>query len=465
MIQPTQGYKFIQGNIKTINYITLCERNVVLNLARSYNSYGNVPNDFKSPLNGYTTAFDDYDEKVNYEETINLLKSNGWKEVYRTTDKITMLRPGDTKSKSSGNYEISKDRFSVFSTSTEFETETRYKKSAVYCILNHNGDWKEGAKELYNLGYGVEADKVINKPKTTAVNVNEIGKYIENYKNIWESVENWYDGKVEVGLPTGMEYVDTFFNYRKNALYTITAITSVGKTTIVQYLQVLGSVKHGLKWLIFAAENSPDDYAEVILGFYLKGNPKDFRMYDINKYNEGKKFIEDHFFFLNNCKSLDTALSLAKIFHKKHDIYALFVDPINSVQPTDNIESWDYPSTITAGRNVINFRKNYCSVWISQHPVISKQRENTMPNTTDGEMGAWASKADVSIVLHRDKNAVDSNLTFMKIDKVRSSKLGCSITPEDNYIHLNYNKYTFDISAPKFNENGTVNRLTYKNPI
>ncbi len=463
MIYPTKGYKFIQGDLKTVSYISDADREFLFNLAKSFNSYKDFKKDFEYENVTTKTAFDDYDQKVSDEETIDLLKSHGWKEAGRSADRVSMLRPGETKTAHSGYYELDKHRFSVFSTSTEFESETRYKNSAVYCVLNHNSDWREGAKALYDAGYGEQTK--VEKQNAPKIKEEDISKYLENYESIWNLVENWYDGKTEIVYDTGMEVVDNFFSYRKKSLYTITSITNVGKTTIVQYLQILGAARHGLKWLIFAAENSPDDYAEVLLGFYLQDNPKEVRKYNPEKYSKGKKFIEEHFYFLNNCKSLDLALSIAKVFYEKKDIYGLFVDPINSVQPTNEIESWDYPSTVTASRNVVNFRKNYCSVWISQHPTIGKQRENVMPSTTDGEMGAWASKADVSIVLHREKLALDNNITHLKIDKVRSKKLGCKITPEENLIHLHYKQYTFDVSAPKFHSNGTVERVTYRNPL
>ena len=51
---------------------------------------------------------------------IDLLKSHGWKEVRRNNEKIVFLRPGNTESKSSGDFNFGLGWFSVFTTSTEF---------------------------------------------------------------------------------------------------------------------------------------------------------------------------------------------------------------------------------------------------------------------------------------------------------------------------------------------------------
>lgn len=464
LIHPSNGYSFIQGRISTVSYISKLDRDFLISLARSYNTYRDDRKEVIVNNATIKTAFDDYDEKVSSEDTIGLLTNNGWKEVRRSGDRVMLLRPGSSDAKHSGYYELDKERFSVFSTSTDFEPETRYKKSAVYCVLEHGGDFKLAAKSLYKLGYGVTVE-VKTDVKIEEIKEDELENYAVPYSEIWGVVDDWYDGKIEIGLKTNMPRVDEFFRYRKKSLYTITAGTNIGKTTVTQFLQVLGSKLHGLKWLIFAAENSEDDYAETALSFYLNDNPKEVKKNDKKKHDEGRAFIEEHFIFLKDVRSVDKALQVAKAFYIKHNIYALFIDPINSVAPRENQDNWDYSEAITASRNIINFRKSYCSVWISQHPRIGKQREKGMPNTTDGEFGVFANKADISIVFDRDKGAVDANKTEMKIDKVRSKKLGCNITPDDHYIELYYQKYWFDLSAPVFNQNGTVTRQHYRNPL
>lgn len=465
MIQPTKGYKMIQGKISNVSKISKLDRDFLMSLARSYNEYRDERKEVIVENITTTTAFDDYDVKVSSEDTITLLKNHGWSEVRRSGDRVMMLRAGSSSAKHSAYYELDKDRFSVFSTSTEFEPETRYKKSAVYTVLEHGGDFKKSASKLYSLGYGVSEELIVELDKKNEVDVDELDKYVVPYSNIWSVVDDWYDGNIETGLVTGMPQVDEFFVFRRKSLYTITANTNIGKTTVTQFFQVLGSKKHGLKWLIYAAENSEDDYAESLLSFYLGDNPKDVKSRNKILHDKGREFIEEHFFFLKDVRSVEKSLKVAKAFCSKYDIYALFIDPINSVAPRDNQDNWDYSEAITASRKIVDFRREYCSVWISQHPRIGKQREKGMPSTTDGEFGVFANKADVSIVFNRDKGLVDNNKTEMKIDKVRSKRLGCNITPDDHYIELEYHKYWFNFSAPLFYSNGTVGREYYKNPI
>ena len=468
MIQPTKGYCFTQGRVSEANTISKVDRDFLMSLAKSYDTYRTKTTESTlKPSVIEKTAFDDYNERFSSEDTIDLLISHGWREVGRQSDKVLMLRAGSTDSKHSGHYNLSEERFSVFSTSTDFEPETRHNKAAVFCVLECGGDFKLAAKKLYELGYGTKTELDHSKKEVVQEEVNEddLSKYTVPYSDIWDIVDNWYDGKIEIGLKTGMPKVDNFFRYRKNSLYTITAGTNIGKTTVTQFLQVLGSKLHGLKWLIFAAENSEDDYAETLLSFYLQANPKIVKEQDRKRHDEGRLFIEKHFIFLKDVRSVDRALMVAKAFSLKHDIYALFIDPINSVAPRDNQDNWDYSEAVTASRNIVNFRKEYCAVWISQHPRIGKQRDKGMPSTTDGEFGVFANKADVSLVFDRDKGALDANKTEMKIDKVRSKKLGCNTTPDNQYIELYYQQYWFDMSAPVFEKNGTVTREYYRNPL
>jgi hypothetical protein len=85
---------------------------------------------------------------------IKALEKHGWTIVKHTNNKVIFKRPGNTDSKTSGDYSYEHNLFTVFTTSSIFEPLKGYKPAAVYTMLEHNGDFKAGAKSLADKGYG-----------------------------------------------------------------------------------------------------------------------------------------------------------------------------------------------------------------------------------------------------------------------------------------------------------------------
>ena len=179
---PTPGYTFIQGTPDKIPTITKDQREILLTLAKGFNTYEEVqlhsstaresdkgvskktPTENRSGL-GLNTwegvgSFEDYNDRG---DICELLIRHGWKEVENASDRIIFLRPGQTNTASSANWHKSKRLFKVWSSSTVFkDIEKAYNLSQVYAILEHGGDLSEASKKLYEMGYG---DK---KPKQRA---------------------------------------------------------------------------------------------------------------------------------------------------------------------------------------------------------------------------------------------------------------------------------------------------------
>jgi len=153
---PTPGYTYIQGEPKNIATITAKEREIIFNIAKSLNELDEP--EIKLPTtsaknNNFTglTPFDDYNQKG---DVVELLVSKGWKEVNRKGQRINLLRPGSTDSKTSGNFHIEKRTLRVFSTSTEFNTDKAYSPAQVFTLLECKGDYQLSYKRLLEMGYG-----------------------------------------------------------------------------------------------------------------------------------------------------------------------------------------------------------------------------------------------------------------------------------------------------------------------
>jgi putative DNA primase/helicase len=185
---PTPGYTRVSGNV--IHNITDEERNLLLDICRSYNEVYN-----ESELFERTTVekgkrllkspFDDYNSR---ESAATVASSYGWRAVGKfQADKLRMLRPGNTSSEHSGYYSQSKNRLSVFSTSTILEANKSYTPSELLTIYSFSGDWKKSFKFLLDAGYGQMVD-----PE------KEIKGFIEKLKSsrIVDVVHSTYGGVI-----------------------------------------------------------------------------------------------------------------------------------------------------------------------------------------------------------------------------------------------------------------------------
>jgi len=156
---PTIGYKYIQGEPGNIPTITPEEREVIFSISRSFNELPEeqlkpkVKTTTSSPIYNSTglSPFEDYNNRG---EVVELLESNGWKVTNERGQRINLLRPGQTDSKTSGNFHKGLRVLRIFSSSTEFNTEKGYNPSQVFSLLECNGDDKIAYRRLLEMGYG-----------------------------------------------------------------------------------------------------------------------------------------------------------------------------------------------------------------------------------------------------------------------------------------------------------------------
>lgn len=149
---PSGGYKIIQG--KKIPAITLEQRDMLLELARSYNEVIEPPKREYTLTNQskefFTTPWDDYNSRG---DIIGLLMKHGWVAVKQTAIRTYFRRPGKSKG-ISADYHHQRRLFKSFTTSSEFEEGHAYTHYGVFKVLECKGDSKEAAKKLIALGYG-----------------------------------------------------------------------------------------------------------------------------------------------------------------------------------------------------------------------------------------------------------------------------------------------------------------------
>lgn len=105
---------------------------------------------------------DDFEHKIDWADN-PLLGGAGWQVVagqhgsYRTWRRPGKDTPGIS---ATTGKDPDRDRLYVFSSSTEFDTETPYTKFGAYAVLHHGGDHTAAARHLARAGYGTPLERV-----------------------------------------------------------------------------------------------------------------------------------------------------------------------------------------------------------------------------------------------------------------------------------------------------------------
>lgn len=153
---PTPKYTYIQGEPGNIPTITPEDRDILFSISKSFNELEEIKTKVNTPTSTtYNSTglspFEDYNQRG---DIVGLLESKGWRVVNQRGERINLLRPGSTDSKTSGNYHTGLRVLRVFSSSTEFNPDKGYSPAQVFSLLECNGDNKLTYGRLLELGYG-----------------------------------------------------------------------------------------------------------------------------------------------------------------------------------------------------------------------------------------------------------------------------------------------------------------------
>jgi replicative DNA helicase len=178
---PTPKYTYIQGEPINIPTITPEDRDILFSISKSFNELEEVkPKVSTTSATTYNSTglspFEDYHQRG---DVVGLLESKGWRVVNKRGERINLLRPGSTDSKTSGNYHTGLRVLRVFSSSTEFNPDKGYSPAQVFSLLECNGDNKLTYRRLLELGYGEPYNGEDIRPtqvKTERIKVEVVNK-------------------------------------------------------------------------------------------------------------------------------------------------------------------------------------------------------------------------------------------------------------------------------------------------
>jgi len=164
-----QPYKLIRGDLSTIPTITPVERQMLHDMAQSFDKMPatdsfdlpTATGDDDRPRPG--DIFDDSDVRL-----ADIIGEHGWELAATAGTKEYWRRPGkrDGWSATVGAPGVGSDRLYVFTSSTDFDTNRSYTKYQAYTVLNHGGDFNAASRELYAKGFRARDDQTDTRPAT-----------------------------------------------------------------------------------------------------------------------------------------------------------------------------------------------------------------------------------------------------------------------------------------------------------
>lgn len=285
-------------------------------------------------------------------------------------------------------------------------------------------------------------------------------KFIRDPDYGWEKLEKFYDGNIELGVKTGFNFWDKHFQWKKNEFYSFTAPKGRGKTLLVTALQVIASICADWKWIIAAQENSVEDYKENLFRYLIHDDVNTVRKADPKKYMRVRRYINDHFIFID-VDTIEQALITAKYIgdnDDKESTYALFLDPINSFMAGYGYKGQvSYDNGAEIAKKLLDFSLTEFTVVITQHTIISKQRENNgVVSSVHAEGGWYLNKASYTCTINREQG---SNESVFNIDNVRNRKTGGKETKLSNSFILEWSPYDINIRMEELGSDSQTNVL------
>jgi len=403
------------------------------------------------------SVFDDYNQRG---DICSLLQQHGWKLVNEKGKKTIFLRPGQTTSQTSGNFDHEKNWFSVFTTSTEFEPQKAYLPYAVFAVLECNKDFSLAHKKLFELGFGDKPEENKKTQESTRVIKSRVNPEDEDFSFLAtpndydEYLQQVIDGTLPQGLTTGSPLLDQHYLFKEGNLLLTNGIDNTGKSVWTWWLMLLAAFYHGWRGIIFSSENTLGAFMRKCIQFYW-GKPL-YGKYAMTQteYLVAKKFIEDHFLLIKAQEDLynyKDIINMVKKTKKRESAkgkqlnYGM-IDPYNSLKI--DLSGFSKLNTHEYHYEALSEIKSYGQQnkfgWIvNNHAVTSAARMKDgerkyplAPRKEDTEGGQkFPNKADDFITIHRlTQHPTDWMLTEIHVRKIKDTETGGKPTPLDNPI-------------------------------
>jgi len=439
---PSEGYEVIYGDLTKINTISDSERAILMSTSILFDKGASKAKKFYSDDREYKDPFPKYNQDSDI--GIDLLLKHDWTIVRESELWVELTRPGKTEGVSAG-YNLEGCFLFSFTTSTDFETEQPYSNSAIFCMLEADGDYKVGYGKLGDMGYGEKKGKVKQEEEDDddddLTSLSFISKEGEDEERLFQAI----DGTIPLGLSYGWKTLDEYVLFKENSLNFILAFEGVGKTYVELHKLMALAVLYGKKFAVACGENEVSSVKRILIEAiagkdisYFKDNMSEFRRY--------KDFVNAHFFIFKNDYhySVEDVLKRGEVLHEMYNIDGLFIDPFSYFKrPLTNVYS--YNDDLLSKLNI--YSKTICAVFMSVHPTTDATRS---PRDAEGYLNAptqydaiggniFANRCDHFLVYHRIRNhkiAQMRRIMEIRQYKVKDEQTGGSVTPINESVTL-----------------------------
>ena len=237
---PSGGnWVLIGGSIETIPTITMEQRNALHNIFAMFDEMPkaeSIQQEVATKHDGILTPGDDYNARTTWEE---LLTPLGWSIVYRKSEATVWRRPGKNEGISATTNFNGNDKFYVFTTSTQFDSETSYSKFAFYATTKHGGDFKAAATTLRNLGYGAQTLNSFdssNQLMPTNSLVTPAVTISDDDESSWKPIalKDYFDGLFQAPIATILKRSDGHGLIYTGRVHSIYGESESGKSWVAQ---------------------------------------------------------------------------------------------------------------------------------------------------------------------------------------------------------------------------------------
>jgi hypothetical protein len=439
---PSEGYEVIYGSLEAVNFIEQYERNVLITTSKLYDERIKSKKTFYAD-GEYNDPFPSYNSDP--DTGLDILEEHGWEVLKEDSQWVYLKRPGKRREGVSATYNLDGCFLYVFSTSTDFETEKPYSNSAIYCILEHEGDYKKGYRELRKGGHGAEREGYSDKGLNDE-NLDDFS-YISWAGEDEEKLEQFIDGTVPLGLSFGWPQLDPYYVYKDNSLNFALAFEGVGKTFMILHKLASLATLYGKKFAICCGENDVSTVKRYLLEALsgksvsdYKNNRKELQLF--------KDFMYAHFYIFKNetFYTVEDVLDRAERLKSKYSLDGVFIDPFSYFKkPASNV--YNYNDDLLSRLNI--YAKNEMAIFMSVHPITEATRA---PRDAEGYLkppshydaiggNMFANRCDGFLVYHRITNHRVPQLK--RIMDIRSAKIkdystGGSITPANESTAFSY---------------------------
>jgi hypothetical protein len=263
-------------------------------------------------------------------------------------------------------------------------------------------------------------------------------------------IDDYAQGKIEVGLDTGNDNLDKYFRYKREFMI-VNGHSNVGKTTFIMFLIANSVIRHNWKWVIYSSENKTASIKMKLMQFYVE---RPVAQMDYKERVRAYNWVKEHFIIINNSDvySYTDLILFADKLQRNRKFDGFFIDPYNSlkIQMSGNSGISTHEYHYEAASEFLTYaKKNNIAVWLNTHAVTEAQRRRDesgqpvapMAEDTEGG-GKFVNRADGFITIHRKIGHPEAHIrrtTEVHVRKVREVETGGEQTPYDSPIYFEMN--------------------------